>query len=134
MAFYCCCVWLLSVAATWPADAVVVVFWLLCVAAGRSVRTFFFQCGDSGECTGGHDNDKVNFSSVKSCLLHNHTLTFYLRTDLVPKENAEAWVKYLRNEFPTVAFKASTQTQNDHLVGELIIIIIMSVFLERLSM
>ncbi|XP_076447920.1 guanine nucleotide-binding protein-like 3 homolog [Babylonia areolata] len=37
------------------------------------------------------------------------------KIDLIPKENAEEWVKYLRNEFPTVAFKASTQTQNDHL-------------------
>ncbi|KAK7103044.1 guanine nucleotide-binding protein-like 3 homolog [Littorina saxatilis] len=37
------------------------------------------------------------------------------KIDLIPKENAEAWVTYLRNEFPTVAFKASTQTQNDRL-------------------
>lgn len=37
------------------------------------------------------------------------------KIDLIPKENAEEWVKYLRNEFPTVAFKASTQTQKDHL-------------------
>lgn len=29
--------------------------------------------------------------------------------DLVPKENVEAWLKYLRNEFPTIAFKCSTQ-------------------------
>ena len=27
----------------------------------------------------------------------------------------EAWLKYLRNEFPTVAFKASTQTQRNNL-------------------
>ena len=36
-------------------------------------------------------------------------------TDLVPKENVERWLKYLRNEFPTVAFKASTQTQRTHI-------------------
>lgn len=36
--------------------------------------------------------------------------------DLVPKENVEAWLKYLRNEFPAVAFKASTQAQNENLV------------------
>lgn len=35
--------------------------------------------------------------------------------DLVPRENVEAWLKYLRNEFPTVAFKASTQAQRSHL-------------------
>jgi hypothetical protein len=42
-------------------------------------------------------------------------LTFF--SDLIPKENAEAWVNFLRNQFPTIAFKASTQSQNDHLVS-----------------
>ena len=28
------------------------------------------------------------------------------------------WLKYLRNEFPTVAFKATTQTQKHNLVSE----------------
>lgn len=36
--------------------------------------------------------------------------------DLVSKEIVEKWIKYLRNEFPTVAFKASTQQQNKNLV------------------
>jgi nuclear GTP-binding protein len=27
----------------------------------------------------------------------------------VPKENVEKWLKYLRNDFPTLAFKCSTQ-------------------------
>ena len=31
------------------------------------------------------------------------------KADLVPRENLQAWVKYLRHEFPTIAFKASTQ-------------------------
>ena len=31
--------------------------------------------------------------------------------DLVPREIAEAWLKYLREELPTVAFKCSTQKQ-----------------------
>merc|ERR1719450_1356709 len=31
------------------------------------------------------------------------------KADLVPRENLQAWVKYLRNECPTIAFKASTQ-------------------------
>lgn len=30
-------------------------------------------------------------------------------------ENVEAWLKYLRNELPTIAFKSSTQTQHDNL-------------------
>ncbi|KAJ1926815.1 nuclear GTP-binding protein nug1 [Tieghemiomyces parasiticus] len=37
------------------------------------------------------------------------------KIDLVPRENVEAWLKYLRNEFPTVAFKASTQSQRTNL-------------------
>ena len=31
--------------------------------------------------------------------------------DLVPKENLSQWLKYLRNELPAIAFKASTQMQ-----------------------
>lgn len=37
--------------------------------------------------------------------------------DLVSKEIVEKWIKYLRNEFPTVAFKSSTQQQNKNLVS-----------------
>lgn len=37
------------------------------------------------------------------------------KIDLVPREVVEQWLKYLRNEFPTVAFKASTQSQRSHL-------------------
>lgn len=37
------------------------------------------------------------------------------KIDLVPKDNAEKWLKYLRNEYPAVAFKASTQTQKNKL-------------------
>ncbi|KAJ3186875.1 Guanine nucleotide-binding protein-like 3 [Gaertneriomyces sp. JEL0708] len=37
------------------------------------------------------------------------------KIDLVPREAVEAWLKYLRNEFPTVAFKASTQAQRTNL-------------------
>ena len=40
----------------------------------------------------------------------------YALTDLIPRENVEDWLRYLRNEFPTIAFKASTQTQSDNLV------------------
>ncbi|XP_078270171.1 guanine nucleotide-binding protein-like 3 [Rhinoraja longicauda] len=34
------------------------------------------------------------------------------KIDLVPKENTEKWLKYLGNEFPTVAFKSSTQLKD----------------------
>ena len=38
-----------------------------------------------------------------------------LCADLVPREVAEAWLKYLREELPTVAFKCSTQKQASNL-------------------
>jgi nuclear GTP-binding protein len=38
-----------------------------------------------------------------------------LHADLVPREVAEAWLKYLREELPTVAFKCSTQRQATNL-------------------
>ena len=41
----------------------------------------------------------------------------FLSLDLVPKTNVEAWLKHLRNEFPTVPFKANTQSQKHNLVG-----------------
>jgi len=37
------------------------------------------------------------------------------KVDLVPRNVVEKWLKYLRNEFPTLAFKASTQNQKDNL-------------------
>ncbi len=37
------------------------------------------------------------------------------KIDLVPKANVEAWLKYLRHDFPTLAFKASTQSQRNNL-------------------
>lgn len=39
--------------------------------------------------------------------------------DLVPRDVVAAWLKYLRAEFPTVAFKACTQQQSRNLVGSL---------------
>lgn len=37
------------------------------------------------------------------------------KIDLVPKSNVEAWLKYLGHDFPTLAFKASTQSQRNNL-------------------
>jgi nuclear GTP-binding protein len=37
------------------------------------------------------------------------------KADLVPKENLEGWVKYLRGELPSIAFKSSTQSQGSRL-------------------
>lgn len=35
--------------------------------------------------------------------------------DLVPRENAEAWLRYLRHTTPTLPFKSSTQSQRTNL-------------------
>ena len=37
------------------------------------------------------------------------------KIDLVPASVVQQWLIYLRREFPTVAFKASTQQQRSHL-------------------
>merc|ERR1712156_400268 len=37
------------------------------------------------------------------------------KADLVPKENLEQWLKYLRRELPAIPFKASTQIQSHRL-------------------
>ena len=39
------------------------------------------------------------------------------KIDLVPKENVEKWLKYLKNELPVIAFKACTQVQRNHLAS-----------------
>lgn len=40
---------------------------------------------------------------------------FHMLTDLVPRDNLEAWLKYLRKSLPAVPFKASTQLQSRRL-------------------
>lgn len=37
------------------------------------------------------------------------------KIDLIPRKNLDEWLKYLRQSLPTVAFKASTQSQNSNL-------------------
>uniref|UniRef100_A0A914I9K2 Guanine nucleotide-binding protein-like 3 N-terminal domain-containing protein n=1 Tax=Globodera rostochiensis TaxID=31243 RepID=A0A914I9K2_GLORO len=39
------------------------------------------------------------------------------KIDLVPRENLLKWLAHLRQQLPTIAFKASTQEQNQKLVG-----------------
>ena len=45
-----------------------------------------------------------------SCV-YNYTL------DLVPRSNAEAWLRYLRHSTPTLPFKSSTQQQRNNLTS-----------------
>ncbi|XP_060109100.1 guanine nucleotide-binding protein-like 3-like protein [Heteronotia binoei] len=46
---------------------------------------------------------------------HKRLVLVLNKIDLVSKEIVAKWLKYLRNEFPTVAFKASTQQQSRNL-------------------
>ncbi|KAI7886335.1 P-loop containing nucleoside triphosphate hydrolase protein [Lichtheimia hyalospora FSU 10163] len=47
--------------------------------------------------------------------LNKKVILILNKIDLVPKENIEQWLKYLRNEYPAIAFKSSTQSQRKHL-------------------
>lgn len=51
----------------------------------------------------------ISYAPKRILILHLFLL------DLVPKENLTQWLKYLRNELPAVAFKASTQIQTKRL-------------------
>lgn len=57
--------------------------------------------------------------SISRCIALPHSgckrLMVLSPADLVPREVAEAWLKYLREELPTVAFKCSTQKQASNL-------------------
>ncbi|KAK7339111.1 hypothetical protein VNO77_19755 [Canavalia gladiata] len=44
-----------------------------------------------------------------------HLVLLLNKIDLVPREAVEKWLKYLREELPTVAFKCSTQQQRSNL-------------------
>lgn len=44
------------------------------------------------------------------------TMYVFCVVDLVPKENMERWIQCLQQEFPVVAFKASTQIQDKTVV------------------
>ena len=55
------------------------------------------------------------------------------KIDLIPKNIAEEWLKYLRQQFPTVAFKASTQTQRQKLVSILMKFILHYAYVEFVS-
>lgn len=62
----------------------------------------------------------VRFSNLESCLsviIEKFVVNGcgFALSDLVPREAVEKWLKYLREELPTVAFKCSTQEQKSNL-------------------
>ena len=52
---------------------------------------------------------------ITVCIMLIFSLAFF-SLDLIPRENAEAWLKYLKNEFPVIPFKTSLQKQKSNLV------------------
>jgi len=54
-------------------------------------------------------------SAVISAGTQKRLILLLNKVDLVPREVVEKWIRYLRNEFPTLAFKASTQNQKENL-------------------
>ncbi|CAH8343569.1 unnamed protein product [Eruca vesicaria subsp. sativa] len=49
---------------------------------------------------------------------NKHHVLLLNKIDLVPREAVEKWLKYLREEYPAVAFKCSTQEQRSNLGGK----------------
>lgn len=50
----------------------------------------------------------VDFLHTVTFKIHRSERTVLSYPDLVPKENLEKWLNYLKKEFPTVAFKSAT--------------------------
>ena len=54
-------------------------------------------------------------AAALSCNPPKRVVLVLNKIDLVPPEVVTAWLSVLRKDFPTVAFKASTQSQKDHI-------------------
>ncbi|XP_071657360.1 guanine nucleotide-binding protein-like 3-like protein [Patagioenas fasciata] len=54
-------------------------------------------------------------AAVRQCGHRQRLVLVLNKIDLVPRDVVAAWLKYLRGEFPTVAFKACTQQQSRNL-------------------
>ena len=53
----------------------------------------------------------MHFQINRISCVYNYT------PDLVPRSNAEAWLRYLRHSTPTLPFKSSTQQQRNNLTS-----------------
>ena len=61
-----------------------------------------------------------NIEMEHTVLAQNKKLVLVLnKIDLIPADNARDWLKVLRDEFPTVLFKSTTQTQRSNLSSKI---------------
>lgn len=61
----------------------------------------------------------LDFSKQQHNIHNSEEKTVLFFSDLVPKENLEKWLNYLKKEFPTVAFKSATLLKDRNMVRAL---------------
>ncbi|VDD94094.1 unnamed protein product [Enterobius vermicularis] len=83
----------------------------------KNVRTYAGEVWKTVEAADVIIEESVLNAGKRMVLLLN-------KIDLVPKENVQKWLTYLRGRLPTIAFKASTQEQAKNLFYSLIFILI----------
>lgn len=64
------------------------------------------------KCISSYTNICIQVEEAVRSAKENKRLVLVLnKADLIPRENLDQWLKYLRGSLPAVAFKSSTQSQ-----------------------
>ncbi|XP_071275433.1 guanine nucleotide-binding protein-like 3-like protein isoform X2 [Agelaius tricolor] len=83
---------------------------------GRELRKVLMAADVVLEVLDARDPQGCRSPRLEGALRPQQRLVLVLnKIDLVPRDVVAAWLKHLRNEFPTVAFKACTQQQSQNL-------------------